>query len=192
MPLHDRSVTNQWEREPLEPELEAPDEAPEPREADAEAADAPAPALRELPPALFDPPRRAKPALERGAEGGATERDAIEKLRALAGAETERALGLPATRVACAAAGTAPFAPRAASAAELELTKRCELASNANAEPRLTVATLPLPIVRETREGAAEALTREFTVFVGTDFKAFHCSPVAGTTVRATTPSLTV
>lgn len=73
----------------------------------------------------------------------------------------------------------------------MELTKRCELASNANAEPRLAVATLPLTMVRETRAGAAEALIRPWMVFVGTDFRVFHCWPLEDTALRATTPLFT-
>jgi hypothetical protein len=141
-----------------------------------------------LPP-LELPPARPKDATpERGADGGATERDAVEKLRA--GAAVGRAPGL-ATRIAEADVGTATRAPfddaviapaRALVAAGAsELTKRCDDASKARDEPppRPTLrAAFPPAMVRSMRAGAVVFATRAFTVFVGIDFTVLNSAPL--------------
>ncbi len=187
----------QWGREPPEvpPLLPLLDElAEEPWEAElalALAAEKPPERELVLPPELAAPARLNAEALERDAAGGATEREAVEKLRA--GAAVGRAPGF-AVRNAFVEVGAAPraapalapfIAPTRALVAvgALELTKRCETASYARDElaprPMPRVAEFPPAMVRSTRTGAVVLATRALTVFVGTDFTDFHCSPAA-------------
>lgn len=81
-----------------------------------------------LPPPELPPARATENPPERGAEGGATEREAAAKLRA--GVAVGRALVF-ATRRVDAEAGEALIAPTRAlvAAVEPELTKRCAAAS---------------------------------------------------------------
>ena len=140
-------------------------------------------------PPLDSPPARAKEKPERGADGGATERDAVEKLRA--GVAVGRTLEF-GTRIAAVEVGAATrtlagetvmAATRALVAGAPELTKRCAAASYAIDEPppraTLRVAALPPAIVRSMRAGAVVLTIRELIVFVGTDFTDFHSAPVA-------------
>ena len=167
----------QWGRAPeLAPLLDAPAEelreTDAPRDTDALAAEKPP----ELP-----PPMRPVEKPERGAEGGATEREAVEKLRA--GAAVERAPGF-ATRIADVDAGTAPrmpageavIAPTRAlvAAGALEFRKRREEASNASVDLPPTLRIPPF-IVRSKRAGAVVFIVRVLIVFLGIDFTDFHC-----------------
>ena len=97
-------------------------------EADELAFAAEKPLERAVLPPLELPPTRPNETPERGAEGGATERDAIEKLRA--GVAIGRAPRF-AVRVALADAGAAAIVPTRALVAAVapELTNRREAAS---------------------------------------------------------------
>ena len=167
----------------------------EPREADTDvdalAAEKPPERALLLPPGLPPPARPNAEAVERGAEGGAIEREGAENPRA--GAAVGRAPGF-VVRNAAVEVGAAlraldvpAIAPTRAfvAAGPLELTKRCEAASYARDElpprPTLRMAEFPPAMVRSTRTGAVAVATRALRVFVGTDFTDFHCSPaVAG------------
>jgi hypothetical protein len=156
--------------------------------------------LEELPPAR--PPEPPEKTLECGADGGATEREDMEKLRA--GAADGRAPGFE-TRIAAVEVGAALrpapteptfIEPARAFGDEPEASKRCAAALYARDEPppRATprAAEFPPAMVRSTRDGDAAGETRPFSVFVGTDFTAFHCVPLSTGVAFASVPLETV
>lgn len=179
-----------------------PDELRE-ADADVDALAAEKPTERALlpPPGLPPLARPNAEAVERGAEGGAIEREAAEKLRA--GAAVGRAPGFD-VRIAAVEFGAAlraltvpDIAPTRAFVAlgAPELTKRCDVASYVRDElpprPTLRMAEFPPAMVRSMRAGAVAVATRALMVFVGTDFTDFHCSPAVAGVILPIVPLFT-